>query len=70
MGSSDLVARSLELKAENQSSVPNLVMVVGESPLLLWKLSFPIYNTRHIIPTLWTSVVNRNIVTGRHSLST
>lgn len=58
-GSCDQVARSLELKAEKQCSVPNLVTFLRANPLLPWKLSFLIYKARHKIPTLWSSVVNR-----------
>lgn len=63
MESCELVARSSDLKAENQSSVSNIVTLFWINPLLSWKLSFLIYKSRHLIPILWSSAVNRWIMT-------
>lgn len=62
------MARSLDLKAENQSSIPNLVTFLRENPLLSWKLCFLIYEARHIIPTWSCSAVNRGIMPVKSQL--
>lgn len=60
MGSYDPAAVSVDLKAENQSSGPNLATLLWANPLLSWKLIFLVYKARQIILIIaWFSVGNR-----------